>query len=157
MSSRNTAEQAAYELTAYEFGQDINDLNPLSPDIALSVFLCYDHLLTLESEINYIWKRPKRLSFFLFVILRYLALLSNFGMLYLKFGEVPLEKCLFFIAVVLDPYDSNLLVGYMFAVRVYAMYNFSKIILCFLCVVGLTTVILAAVRSTALLPSIPQF
>ncbi|KAJ7751939.1 hypothetical protein DFH07DRAFT_941574 [Mycena maculata] len=37
------------------------------------------------------WRRPKRLSFFLFVTLRYLTLLSNIGMLLLRFIDVPLQ------------------------------------------------------------------
>lgn len=39
--------------------------------------LCYDHLLTFEDEINFVWRKHKRLSFFLFIILRYVSLFSN--------------------------------------------------------------------------------
>ncbi|KAJ7860137.1 hypothetical protein B0H13DRAFT_2355744 [Mycena leptocephala] len=93
------------------------------------VILCYDHLLTLESEITYMWKRPKRLSFFLFILIRYFSLLSNVAMLFPRFGNVPLESFLV-----------NIILG----MRIYAMYGFSKRVLIILCGVGLTTFALAA-------------
>jgi len=150
MSSGNTA-----DLIAYEYGHRFTDTWVLIP----LMILCYDHLLTLETEINFMWKRPKRLSFFLFLILRYLPLLSNIGMLFLRFGEVPLEKCHDWnfakkTLIILQ----NILVGYMFALRVYAMYNFSKTILLFLCVAASTTIVLAAwstVSETAATTNVP--
>ncbi|KAJ7712534.1 hypothetical protein DFH07DRAFT_974931 [Mycena maculata] len=63
--------------------------------ILVPFVLSYDHLLTLESEINFVWKRPKRLSFFLFITLRYVSPLNNIGMIALNFGNVPLEKYIF--------------------------------------------------------------
>jgi len=129
------------DLITYEQGHIFTSVWILIP----VVILCYDHLLTLESEINFVWRKPKRLSFFVFVTLRYLALLSSIGMVILRFSEIPLERCHAWNfakkgLIILQ----NVLVGYMFALRVYAMYNFSKTILLFLCVMGLTTIILAA-------------
>ncbi|KAK7057832.1 hypothetical protein R3P38DRAFT_1187779 [Favolaschia claudopus] len=57
--------------------------------------LIYDHLLSLNTEIKYIWRKPKRTSFFLFVVLRYSALAINTGMIFLRFGSVPLEQCVY--------------------------------------------------------------
>lgn len=57
--------------------------------------LCYDHLLTLEGEINFVWRKPKRLSFFLFVALRYVSLLSHIGILVLRFIQVSPEVWIF--------------------------------------------------------------
>ncbi|KAJ6497287.1 hypothetical protein C8R45DRAFT_124612 [Mycena sanguinolenta] len=128
-------------LVSYESGHQFTSSWVLIP----FCILCYDHLLTLETEINFVWKRPKRLSFFLFIILRYIALVSTIGMLVLRFSDIPLEVCHTFnflkkgLTIV-----QNVLVGYMFGLRVYAMYNFSWKIVLFLCVAASTTVGLAA-------------
>ncbi|KAF8207319.1 hypothetical protein K438DRAFT_1814761 [Mycena galopus ATCC 62051] len=55
------------------------------------MILCYDYLLTLRSEIHFVWGKPKRLSSFLFGFLRHGCLLSNIGMIGLRFGPVPLD------------------------------------------------------------------
>ncbi|KAJ7106585.1 hypothetical protein C8R44DRAFT_805552 [Mycena epipterygia] len=109
------------------------------------VILCYDHLLTLDSEINYVWRRPKRLSFFLFILLRYLSPLSNIGMSFLIFGDVELEWCnawamagMFLIVV------QCTLVGLILGLRVYAMYSFNKLVLFCLFGTGFMTVVLAS-------------
>ncbi|KAJ7124181.1 hypothetical protein C8R44DRAFT_852185 [Mycena epipterygia] len=109
------------------------------------VILCYDHLLTLDSEINYVWRRPKRLSFFLFILLRYVSLLSNIGMIFFRFGDVELERChaskmaeMFLVVV------QCTLVGSILGLRVYAMYNFNKLVLFCLIGTGFMTVVLAS-------------
>ncbi|KAJ7252444.1 hypothetical protein C8J57DRAFT_1474116 [Mycena rebaudengoi] len=110
------------------------------------VILCYDHLLTLDSEINFLWRRPKRLSFFLFILLRYFSLLSNIAMTQtlLNFDYVAPERCNAggIVKKVLLLLQS-VLVGYILGLRVYAMYNFSKLVL-FPCSAAVVTVILAA-------------
>ncbi|KAJ7223408.1 hypothetical protein GGX14DRAFT_387727 [Mycena pura] len=70
--------------------------NPLKNVILVvsqTLILCYDHLLTLDSEINFLWRRPKRFSFFLFILLRYFSLLSNIAIsqTLLNFDDVPPE------------------------------------------------------------------
>ncbi|KAJ7106589.1 hypothetical protein C8R44DRAFT_805557 [Mycena epipterygia] len=108
------------------------------------VILCYDHLLTLDSEINYVWRRPKRLSFFLFILLRYVSLLSNIGMSFLNFGDVEIERCsAWAMARMLLIVLQYLLVGSILGLRVYAMYNFSKFVLFCLCAAGFIAFILA--------------
>ncbi|KAJ7725146.1 hypothetical protein DFH07DRAFT_854295 [Mycena maculata] len=42
---------------------------------------------------GFVWKRPKRLSFYFFLVLRYVALLSNIGMLLMSFTDVA-ERCI---------------------------------------------------------------
>ncbi|KAJ7909846.1 hypothetical protein B0H13DRAFT_2329989 [Mycena leptocephala] len=109
------------------------------------VILCYDHLLTLDSEINFLWRRPKRLSFFLFILLRYFSLLSNIAMTQtlLNFSDVaPEMSCRGIVKKVLLLLQ-GVLVGYILGLRVYAMYNSSKIVLFFLCGAAVVTVILA--------------
>ncbi|KAJ7928340.1 hypothetical protein B0H13DRAFT_2311620 [Mycena leptocephala] len=134
----------------------------LSDDFLLigPTILCYDHLLTLRSEIHFVWGKPKRLSSFLFVALRYVCLLSNIGMVGLRFGPVPLEVepqstnisssqlCLrchaMFLTNTVLLILQNVLVGNILGLRVYVMYNFSKLVLLFLIGTGVVTVALAA-------------
>ncbi|KAJ7469411.1 hypothetical protein B0H11DRAFT_1920639 [Mycena galericulata] len=101
------------------------------------VILCYDHLLTLDSEIKFLWRRPKRLSFFLFILLRYFSLFSNIAMTrtLLNFDYVAPEMSS------RGDREEDIL-----GLRVYAMYGFSKIVLFFLCSAAVVTVILAAVH-----------
>ncbi|GAW07275.1 hypothetical protein LENED_009253 [Lentinula edodes] len=40
-------------------------------------FLCYDHVLTFETEVTLIWKRPNTLSSYLFFLNRYFSLIGN--------------------------------------------------------------------------------
>ncbi|KAJ7853392.1 hypothetical protein B0H13DRAFT_1904120 [Mycena leptocephala] len=101
------------------------------------VILCYDHLLTLESEITYMWKRPKRLSFFLFILIRYFSLLSNVAMLFPRCYAWNVAKP---VLIILQSFLVNIILG----MRIYAMYGFSKRVLIILCGVGLTTFALAA-------------
>ncbi|KAF8176398.1 hypothetical protein K438DRAFT_1939394 [Mycena galopus ATCC 62051] len=114
--------------------------------VSQTLILCYDHLLTLDSEINFLWRRPKRISFFLFILLRYFSLLSNIAMTQtlLNFGDVAPERChaggiVKKVLLLLQ----NILVGYILGLRVYAMYSFSKRVLFFLCGAAVVTVILA--------------
>jgi len=124
-------------LAAMAFGQRFTDAFFLAP----LTLLLYDHLLTFESEVDFVWRKPKRLSFFLFVALRYVSLLSNIGTVALRFGPVPLERCheaaLGNIALIIL---QSALVGNILTLRVYAMYSFSKTVLLFLIITGLATV-----------------
>ncbi|KAF8212573.1 hypothetical protein K438DRAFT_1751017 [Mycena galopus ATCC 62051] len=101
------------------------------------VVLCYDHILTLQSEITYMWKQPKRLSFFMGILLRYGSLFSNVAMLFLRCHAWNLGKTVLIIL-------QSLLVGIILGMRIYAMYNFSKTVLTILCGAGLITIIMAA-------------
>ncbi|KAJ7791782.1 hypothetical protein B0H14DRAFT_2934411 [Mycena olivaceomarginata] len=106
--------------------------------------LCYDYLLTFEDEINFVWRKHKRLSFFLFIILRSVSLLSNTVMIVLRFGPAPLERCHESIGHVALLILQSVLVGSILELRVYAMYGFSRKVLLFLVIIGVTTVALAA-------------
>ncbi|KAJ6505842.1 hypothetical protein C8R47DRAFT_1209788 [Mycena vitilis] len=156
------------DIVAMLYGQWFTDAWTLIP----GVILIYDHALTLESEIKFVWGKPKRLSFYLFVILRYASLLSNVGMVMLRFGNVPLEELTDSHARSNGHYyfDKNFLsfparchilsveriglgvvvlqcalTGSILALRVYTMYNFSKTVLVFLTLAGMITVVLAVV------------
>ncbi|KAF8180677.1 hypothetical protein K438DRAFT_1841652 [Mycena galopus ATCC 62051] len=128
-------------LTAMVLGRQLTD------DFLLigPMILCYDHLLTLRSEIHFVWGKAKRLSFFLFVVLRYGCLLTNIGMIGLRFGPVPLDRChAMFLTNTVLLILQNVLVGNILGLRVYVVYNFSKLVLLFLISTGVVTVALAA-------------
>ncbi|KAJ7751929.1 hypothetical protein DFH07DRAFT_774619 [Mycena maculata] len=78
---------------------------------------------------------------------RYFALLNNVGMLYLRFGTVPLENCHAWNLgkKVLIIVQSGLVgIVVILVMRVYAMYNCSKIVLFALLCVGMITGVLGA-------------
>ncbi|KAJ7049569.1 hypothetical protein C8F01DRAFT_1093371 [Mycena amicta] len=110
------------------------------------VILSYDHLLTLGPEIEYVWRKRKRFSFFLFIPLRYISLVSNISMVFLTFGTVSIQRCqawnLGKIALIIV---QCILVGNVLLLRVYAIYNFSKPILALLVVVSCVPLSLAIV------------
>ncbi|KAF8187603.1 hypothetical protein K438DRAFT_1834551 [Mycena galopus ATCC 62051] len=106
--------------------------------------LFFDHLLTMADEINFVWRKPKRLSFFIFIALRYVSLFCNIGMLVLRFVPVPLESChISSLASIALLILQCAIVGNILGLRVYAMYNSSKIVLLFLITNGLATTFLA--------------
>ncbi|KAJ7635396.1 hypothetical protein FB45DRAFT_1002693 [Roridomyces roridus] len=94
------------------------------------VILLYDHLLTLDLEVRYIWRGPKRLSFFFFMILRYTPLLCTLTLMLLGYLEIPAQKCigvgLTRVALLIF---QCVLVNIVLGVRLYAIYNYSRIIL----------------------------
>ncbi|KAF7300010.1 hypothetical protein MKEN_01323500 [Mycena kentingensis (nom. inval.)] len=105
------------------------------------VILLYDHLLTLGAEIEHVWAKRKRFSFFLFVPLRYISLVSNAGMVFLTFGEVPVESCRAWnLGKIVLIIVQCVLVGNVLALRVYAIYNCSKPVFSILAVFGIVTV-----------------
>ncbi|KAJ6474929.1 hypothetical protein C8R45DRAFT_935463 [Mycena sanguinolenta] len=111
--------------------------------------LFFDHLLTMADEIHFVWRKPKRFSFFIFVALRYVSLLSNIGMLALRYVPMPLESChasaLSLALLILQCLIvANCATTAILGLRVYVMYNYSKIVLLFLITTVLTATILAA-------------
>ncbi|KAJ7436244.1 hypothetical protein B0H11DRAFT_2110833 [Mycena galericulata] len=143
MSSGNAA-----DLVSAEYGQRFTNIWVLIP----AVIIWHDYLLTLEYEIRFVWKRPKRLSFYLFLVLRYVALLSNIGMLLMSFADVP-ERCIAWDLTL--TFMQNGLVQFMLGLRIYAMYNFNKMVLLILFAAGLTGSILALWSVTSTLPALP--
>ncbi|KAJ7854830.1 hypothetical protein B0H14DRAFT_3648948 [Mycena olivaceomarginata] len=65
-------------------GKQLNNW-PLLAGLAL---LLYDYLLTLPSEIHIVWPRPKPW----FILVRYLALSTNFTMVVLTFGTFQSQQ-----------------------------------------------------------------
>ncbi|KAJ7046168.1 hypothetical protein C8F04DRAFT_1173128 [Mycena alexandri] len=108
------------------------------------VVLAYDHCLTLESEIKFIWQKSKRFSFF-FIALRYTSLFINIGMVIFVFSNVPPERChALSIGRIALLIVQSVLGGIGLGMRIYVMYNFSRTVLVFLSCVGILVTVLAA-------------
>ncbi|KAF8480622.1 hypothetical protein JB92DRAFT_1758532 [Gautieria morchelliformis] len=60
-------------------------------NIATLALLAYDTLLTLPSEITYIWRRRVRLGTVLYLLARYPAFLSFIMLVYIDIANIPLE------------------------------------------------------------------
>ncbi|KAJ7218510.1 hypothetical protein GGX14DRAFT_437332 [Mycena pura] len=56
--------------------------------------LAYDHLLTLHTEVKYIWKSKLRPSTLWFLLLRYTCLASNIWVSTFYFVTIDYEVCL---------------------------------------------------------------
>ncbi|KAG2362082.1 hypothetical protein BDR07DRAFT_1074789 [Suillus spraguei] len=61
--------------------------------VAANSILVYDHIVTLQKEITFIWRRPKALSATLFLLNRYVALLGNVISLCIAFLPISDELC----------------------------------------------------------------
>ncbi|KAJ7775964.1 hypothetical protein DFH07DRAFT_766904 [Mycena maculata] len=102
------------------------------------VVLLYDHLMTLPSEVKYIWARPTKRSSAWFLFVRYPALLCNLSMTAVIFGnfspELQTILCL-----------RELLARGTLAIRVCAMYGFNRRVFVSLSIAAIVTVSVAAV------------
>ncbi|KAJ7366282.1 hypothetical protein DFH08DRAFT_833891 [Mycena albidolilacea] len=107
------------------------------------VILVYDHLLTLETEIKYIWLPKLRPSTCWFLTVRYLALASNIMMSVYNFGDLNHEVCpnclkmqwawMFLIV------SQETIIEATLCIRVFAMYGLNKLVLT--CLMGVTCVV----------------
>ncbi|KAJ7903226.1 hypothetical protein B0H13DRAFT_2274835 [Mycena leptocephala] len=131
------------------------DQSPFSsPFLRWEMILVYDSLLTLDSEVEHMWVRERKLGSAWFFFIRYCALGSNMVMFVLMFGDFALERCnhlntVHGLLIVVQ----QLAVGCTLILRVYAMYNCDKRILSFLMISGLVTV---AVGAWSIMPSGPS-
>ncbi|KAF8981103.1 hypothetical protein BDQ17DRAFT_1263259, partial [Cyathus striatus] len=107
--------------------------------------LFYDHILTFDDEINYIWKRPKRASAYWFFANRYVTF----------FGSALVTLALVVEAIYLGPVSdkcrmlyifqeallslNQLVISILLMLRVYALYERSLRIL--LCILGVVVVV----------------
>jgi len=111
----------------------------------LSAICClyYDHLLTFDQEIDYLWARPKHQSSYWFFLNRYFSLFGNVAVTVLGFSEFSGESCkryllfrqLFLIA-------NQIIVCILLTLRVYALYECSIRILRYLAGIGIILVFL---------------
>ncbi|KAF7326784.1 hypothetical protein MSAN_02497900 [Mycena sanguinolenta] len=67
-----------------------------------TVLLVYDHLLTLKSEVRYIWAPRKISAIAWYFLLRYFGLCANLAMFPLAFGNVSKKVCLSYETFIQD-------------------------------------------------------
>ncbi|KAJ6571465.1 hypothetical protein B0H19DRAFT_1130033 [Mycena capillaripes] len=100
-----------------------------------------DHLFTLDTEINLLWRRRKSLSAYWFYINRYFGVFSGIAVSALPFLTLSLEMCIRYslfrelVLVVAQTINSIIMV-----IRVYALYGRSRRILWGLFLIGLVVV-----------------
>ncbi|KAG2358394.1 hypothetical protein BDR07DRAFT_1379442 [Suillus spraguei] len=110
--------------------------------LAGNSILIYDHIVTLPEEITLIWRRPKALSAILFLLNRYVALLSNISALVKDFVPVSDEVLQFRYA---SYFCRAMIVCIIMVIRTYALYGCSKRLLAWMAIVMTALVGLACV------------
>ncbi|KAJ7053147.1 hypothetical protein C8F01DRAFT_1167603 [Mycena amicta] len=89
--------------------------------------LLYDHLLTLPSEVRFIWPRPTRASTFWFLLNRYLALLTNVLVAVFTLAPIPDADCAsLLLAKKMFVIAQQVVVYIILALRVYAMFGLNR-------------------------------
>lgn len=106
--------------------------------------LYFDHIISLDNEVNLLWGRGKSLSAYCFFVNRYFALITVIATSGIPFLSPSTEMCLrlsLFREVTLVL--TQLIIGVVMIIRVYALYSRSARVLWFLiatavCAVGLS-------------------
>ncbi|KAJ6484494.1 hypothetical protein C8R47DRAFT_1321554 [Mycena vitilis] len=125
---------------AADEGQRIFRLNFIHI-IGLTI-LFFDHLITLDTEINLLWRRSKSLSAHWFYINRYFGFFSGIAVSALPFVTLSVETCRqysFVREVILVA--TQAITSVIMIIRVYALYGRSRRILWFL--LGLGAIVVA--------------
>ncbi|KAI0249774.1 hypothetical protein BJV78DRAFT_1224764 [Lactifluus subvellereus] len=94
--------------------------------------LLYDHLITLPEEIQTVWKKKKTFPLYLFLLVRYYALLAvsvvAFGFFSTAMTRSRCGRWMPFLPIGITM-PLTLLPGILMLIRVYAFYNRNKVIL----------------------------
>ncbi|KAJ6526722.1 hypothetical protein B0H19DRAFT_1196860 [Mycena capillaripes] len=108
------------------------------------VLLYWDHAITLDKEVNLLWRRGKSLSSYCFFVNRYFAFVSGIPVSAIPFLSPSTEMCLQFslfreVAIVL----TQIITGVVMIIRVYALFSRSAGVLWFMigtaaCVIGVS-------------------
>ncbi|KAJ6571460.1 hypothetical protein B0H19DRAFT_1130026 [Mycena capillaripes] len=94
------------------------------------VFVYWDFLLKLDSEVQYMWKCPKTFGAFLFFIIRYIAPASNAPVVVLSFFNLsPLKCSRLNLGHQILLFCTQILVSIVMIQRMYALYNRDRRIL----------------------------
>jgi len=95
--------------------------------------LYYDHLISMDKEVNLIWRRRKSLSAYCFLLNRYFAFISGIPVSIIPFLSPTTEKCLRLslfreLAIVF----TQAITAAIMIIRVYALYGRSQRVLWFM-------------------------
>ncbi|KAF9233817.1 hypothetical protein BU15DRAFT_79740 [Melanogaster broomeanus] len=104
--------------------------------VAWVTVISHDYILTFSDEVEYVWNRPWTLVSVMYLVLRYLGLLV--GMMQ-AFGTVIFLFMIWGSAIV------TVVTDLMFILRIYAMYNRSRIVLFILLLAYIPTMIILLV------------
>ncbi|KAJ6597560.1 hypothetical protein DFH09DRAFT_1272231 [Mycena vulgaris] len=101
------------------------------------VILFWDHLITLDNEINLIWRRKKSLSSYSFLVNRYFAFLTGIPVLLLPFLTLSSETCVHYtlfreVALL----GTQLIVSSILVMRIYALFGRNRRVLWCILVIG---------------------
>ncbi|KAG2068123.1 hypothetical protein BDR04DRAFT_1103790 [Suillus decipiens] len=111
--------------------------------LAGNSILIYDHIMTLPEEVAFIWHHPKALSAILFLLNRYVALLSNICGLVTDFVPVSDESCSkYSLYRELVIFIQATIVCIIMAIRTYALYGCSKRLLTWMVIIMTALVVL---------------
>ncbi|KAF8799570.1 hypothetical protein BYT27DRAFT_7201457 [Phlegmacium glaucopus] len=105
--------------------------------------LYYDHFVSFDQEIDYLWTRPRSQSSYWFFLNRYFAFFGNLVVTILGFSDLSAQVCkryLLFRQLFL--LVNQVLVCVLLTLRVYALYECSMRILTFMLGSGVTLLIL---------------
>ncbi|KAJ7729481.1 hypothetical protein B0H16DRAFT_1586864 [Mycena metata] len=119
----------------------------LSRSLFLSgiVILLYDHLLTIGSEIQYIWVTTHKRSSIWFLLIRYFSFAGNIVMALDTFGDFGLETCAKLrVTTGLIIVTQELIIGCTLFLRVYALYSLNRCIMYLLLCAGVVIVSVGA-------------
>lgn len=120
--------------------------------------LYYDHFLTFGEELRVVWKRPKRPGAYWFFINRYFAFFANIAVTVCQHGKLgftPKQCKSYSYFGQLHLVVTQILVGNLLTMRVYALYECSKRILGFMIVVMIcgTSVAVWSILGTESMPA----
>ncbi|KZT28174.1 hypothetical protein NEOLEDRAFT_1130172 [Neolentinus lepideus HHB14362 ss-1] len=106
---------------------------------ATLALLFYDHVLTLNSEIFFIWRSNARVGKILFLFNRYFALASNVTTIAVPFTTLNNSSCRHYLKwCEVSLAITELFVIVLMMLRVYALYNQSRAALAILCTASIT-------------------
>jgi hypothetical protein len=108
--------------------------------------LYYDYLLTLEAEVKLIWGRRKMFNAYWFFANRYLAFFAHIVLTVISMYSLSAKGCRSYnLFRQLLLFVTQILVGIILTLRIYALYGCSKKILCFMLACGAVMTIIASV------------
>ncbi|KAJ7465867.1 hypothetical protein FB451DRAFT_1369725 [Mycena latifolia] len=103
--------------------------------------LFWDHFLTLDTEIHYLWKRRKFASAYWFFVIRYLAVGGNIPGLVLLLVTIPTDVCLLWsLGYAITIVVVQILICIVMILRMYALYGRSRRVLWTLAGIGATLI-----------------
>ena len=112
--------------------------------------LYYDHFLTFGEELLVVWKRPKRLGAYWFFANRYFAFFANIAVTVCQHGKLGFtpQQCKHYSYFgQLHLVVTQVLVGNLLTMRVYALYECSKRILALMIAIIICGIGVAVVRA----------